>query len=109
MLSIGELDRRISIESPTLTTNNYGESTEVWAEAYEVWAKVDWIRTGDKEQSQEITNVTDVVFYIRNLGVTILSTYRISWDSKYYYIQGIKEIDGREAFLELPTKIKDNE
>lgn len=109
MLSIGELDRRIIIESPTLTSNNYGESTETWATAYTVWAKVAWMRSNEKEQSQEITNITDVIFYIRNLGVTILSTYRINWDSKYYYIQGIKEIDGRDAFLELPTKLKDNE
>mgnify|MGYP003137198295 CR=1 FL=1 len=109
MLSIGELDRRIIIESPTFSRNNYGEQTETWATLYTVWAKVAWIRSDEKEQSQEITNITDVIFYIRNLGVTILSTYRISWDSKYYYIQGIKEIDGREAFLELPTKLKDNE
>ena len=50
----------------------------------------------------------DVVFYVRNLGVTILGTYRIVYDSKTYIIHGIKEIDGREKFLEIETKLKDN-
>ena len=109
MLSIGQLDRLITILEPTSTTDSYGERTETWATAYTLWAKVDWKSSDRKEESQAQVQGTDVVFYVRNLGVTILSTYRISWDSKYYYIQGIKEIDGREAFLELPTKLKDNE
>ena len=108
MLKIGDLDRRIVIESPTLTQNNYGEKTSTWSTPYTVWAKIDWKRSNRKEESQELVNVSDLTFYIRNLGVTILATYRISYDSKYYYIHGIKEVDGREQFLELETKQKDN-
>ena len=103
MLAIGDLDRRIKIESPTATTNNYGERTFAWATAYTVWAKIDWKRSNRKEESQEQVQGTDVVFYVRNLGVTILSTYRISYDSKTYIIHGIKEIDGREKFLQIET------
>ena len=80
MLSIGQLDRRIRVQSPTYTT----------------------------EESQEQVQGTDVVFYIRNLGITILGTYRIDYDSKTYIIHGIKEIDGRDKFLEIETKLKDN-
>ena len=109
MLTIGELDWRIVIESPTATTNDYGERTFVWATAYTLWAKIDWKKSDRKEESQELVQVTDLVFYIRNLGVTINGNYRISYDSKYYYIHGIKEIDGREQFLELETKLKDND
>tara|TARA_R100000781_G_C3978687_1_gene92747 strand:+ start:103 stop:435 length:333 start_codon:yes stop_codon:yes gene_type:complete len=108
MLAIGDLDRRIKIESPTATTNNYGERTFTWATAYTVWAKIDWKRSNRKEESQELVQTSDLTFYIRNLGVTILGTYRILYDSKYYYINGIKEVDGREQFLELETKLKDN-
>lgn len=108
MLKIGDLDRRIVIESPTLTQNNYGEKTSTWSTAYTVWAKIDWKRSNRKEESQELVNISDLTFYIRNLGVTIKGTYRISYDSKYYYIHGIKEVDGREQFLELETKQKDN-
>ena len=109
MLKIGELDRRIRIQSPTWTQNNYGESTQTeWSNAYTVWAKVDWKRSDRKEESEQLTEVSDLTFYIRNIGVTILSTYRIVFDSKSYYIHGIKEVDGREQFLEIETKVKDN-
>jgi SPP1 family predicted phage head-tail adaptor len=108
MLSIGQLDRRIRILEPTSTTDSYGERIETWATAYTVWAKVDWKSSDRKEDSQEQVQGTDVVFYVRNLGVTILSNYRISFDSETYIIHGIKQIDGRERFLELETKIKDN-
>tara|TARA_Y100001963_G_C6392467_1_gene270422 strand:+ start:93 stop:428 length:336 start_codon:yes stop_codon:yes gene_type:complete len=111
MLSIGQLDRRINITSPTYTTNEYGEQTKVYATLYTVWAKMDWKSSNRKEESQEQVNRTDVVFYIRNLGVTILSTYQIYVPDteKTYIIHGIKEIDGREQFLELETRIKDNQ
>ena len=109
MLSIGELDRRIEIFAPAYTTNDYGERTKVYTDVtHTLWAHVSWKSSNRKEESQEQVQGTDVVFYIRNLGVTILGTYRIDYDSKTYIIHGIKEIDGREQFLELATKLKDN-
>ena len=108
MLSIGQLDRRIKILSPTYTRNKYGEETKVYATLYTLWAKADWDSSNRKEESQEQVQGTDLVFYVRNLGVTILGTYRIVYDSKTYIIHGIKEIDGREQFLEIETKLKDN-
>ena len=109
MLSIGQLDRRIKISSPTYTTNKYREETKTYALLYTLWAHVDWKSSNRKEESQEQVNKTDVVFYIRNLGVTILTTYRIKFDDEEYIIHGIKQIDGREQFLELETRIKDNQ
>ena len=108
MLSIGQLDRRIEVQSPTYTTDSYGEQTKVYATTYNLWAHVDWKASKRKEESQEQVQGTDVVFYVRNLGVTILGTYRIVYDSKTYIIHGIKEIDGRDKFLEIETKLKDN-
>jgi len=108
MLSIGQLDRRIKVQSPTYTTNSYGEETKTFATTYTLWAHVDWKASKRKEESQEQVQGTDVVFYIRNLGVTIAGTYRIVYDSKTYIIHGIKEIDGREKFLEIETRLKDN-
>tara|TARA_R100000656_G_C3859951_1_gene109621 strand:+ start:52 stop:381 length:330 start_codon:yes stop_codon:yes gene_type:complete len=108
MLSIGQLDRRIAITQPVYTTNSFGEETKTYSDAYLVWAHVDWKASSRKKESDEQVQGTDVVFYIRNLGVTVLGTYRIDYDSKTYIIIGIKEIDGREKFLELSTKAKDN-
>jgi head-tail adaptor len=108
MLSIGQLDRRIEVQSPTYTANDYGEQTKVYATLYTLWAHIDWKASNRKEESQEQVQGTDLVFYIRNLGVTILGTYRIEYDDNTYIIHGIKEIDGRDKFLEIETKLKDN-
>ena len=108
MLSIGQLDRRIEVKSPTYTTDRYGAETKVYATIYTLWAHADWKASRRKEESQEQVQGTDLVFYVRNLGVTILGTYRIVYDEKTYIIHGVKEIDGREQFLEIETKLKDN-
>ena len=109
MLKIGELDRRIVIQTYETTIDNYGEKTLAWATLYTVWAKVDWKKSNREEDSQQLVQNSDLTFYIRNVGVDILSTNRIFWENKYYYIHGIKEIDGRDQFLELETKLKDND
>ena len=109
MLSIGQLDRRIEIQSPTYTADEYGEKIKTYGTIYTLWAHIDWKASKRKEESQEQVQGTDLVFYVRNLGIDILGTYRIEYDSKTYIIHGIKEIDGREKFLEIATKIKDNQ
>ena len=108
MLSIGQLDRRIKILEPFYETNKYGEETKTFVLKYTLWAKADWKTSNRKEESQEQVQKTDLVFYVRNLGITLLGTYRIEYNSKTYIIHGIKEIDGREQFLEIETKLKDN-
>ena len=111
MLSIGQLDRRITILEPTYTANKYGEQSKTYATRYTLWAKKDYKSSNRKEESQEQTNRTDVIFYVRNLGVDILTTYRIFdiQENEVYIIHGIKQIEGRERMLELETRIKDNQ
>ena len=109
MLSIGQLDRRIKILEPTYLINKYGEETKTFVLKYTLWARSDWKTSNRKEESQEQVQKTDLVFYVRNLGITILWTYRIEFESKTYIIHGIKEIEGREQFFELETRIKDNQ
>jgi len=108
MLSIGQLDRRIEIFKPGYAKDAYGQSIKTYASLLSCWAHIDWKASNRKEESQEQVQGTDLVFYVRNLGITILGNYRIEYDSKTYIIHGIKEIDGREKFLEIETKLKDN-
>ena len=107
MLIAGELDRRIRIDQVTNTINDYGERIKSYSLYKAVWAKVDWKRSSEKEESNQRVQVSDVVFYIRNLDITIVSDMRILYNSKYYFVNGVKEIDGRERFLEIETKEKE--
>ena len=61
MLSIGQLDRRIVVQSPTYTRDDYGEETKVYATAYTLWAHVDWKASRRKEESQEQIQGTNVI------------------------------------------------
>jgi len=107
MLVAGDLDRRITIQQANETTNAYGERTRFFVEYREVWAKVSWKISKEKEESDQRVQVSNVTFYIRNLDIELNPEMRILHDDKIYYFDGIKEIDGREMFLEITTKEKE--
>ena len=113
MLSIGQLDRRIELQTPIYTQDRFGEEVITYETFSSLWAHVDWKSSRRKEESQEQVQGTDVVFYIRNVGFFaqlygLLGSSRIVYDSQTYIIHGWKQIDGREKFLEIETKVKDN-
>ncbi len=117
---IGELDRRVVIQAPHTTINTYGESVVGdWVDVREVWAKVEWKGGNEGEDADKITATTKVNFYIRNLDLDDFvngvdepaMAHRIHylWGGvkKYYYLQAIEQIEGRERFLKIITKEKD--
>ena len=122
-MTIGELDRRVVIQYPQPGNNDYGEFVEGdWTDFRTVWAKIDWTGGSIKNQTDKITGITKVDFYIRNLDMSgwLQSTQAnagptLSWrikyiqDStiKYYYVHNIEQIEGRDAFLKITTEQKD--
>ncbi len=106
-MQIGELDRRVVLQTSSRSANNYGEQELTWANYREVWAKIDWDGGKKNEELEKITSTSDVLIYIRNLDIEFNTTGRVSYDSKFYYVHAINEIDGRDAFLELITREKD--
>ena len=119
-MTIGELDRRITIESPSVASNSYGEvAVDSWIEHRIVWAKVEWVGGSETDETNKITATTKVNFYIRNLDLDAFlngSTgptmgYRINFSpqgtAKYYYIHNVEQIEGRERFLKIITEEKD--
>lgn len=104
-MNIGELDRRIKLENYSVTQNDYGEERRTWSEYLEIWAKVDFNGGQAKDEFDKLTAISKAVFFIRNIGLSSLSEKtRILYNSKYYYIEAINEIEGRESFLELITE-----
>tara|TARA_R110002051_G_scaffold280089_1_gene341630 strand:+ start:6516 stop:6836 length:321 start_codon:yes stop_codon:yes gene_type:complete len=106
-MQIGSLDRRIVIEEPSTSPDDFGELIITWSTYRTVWADVNWKGGNEREELQRITATSKVVFTIRNLSIAVTEMMRINYDSKYYYIKVINEIDGRDAFLELETEQKD--
>tara|TARA_R110000824_G_scaffold80166_4_gene201822 strand:- start:2029 stop:2367 length:339 start_codon:yes stop_codon:yes gene_type:complete len=109
MLTIGELDRRIDIYDYDLTQNSYGEKTRIYQLQQTVWAKVFEKSGKQTEESEEMVNVSKVIFYIRDNAVSNLTDqFQISYKTNIYIIDVINEIDGRDRFLEIITTEKNN-
>lgn len=109
MLTIGDLDRRIEIQQVETAQDSYGAQTYTWDTYKYLWAKV-FEKSGKvDDQADEMVAEQKTYFYIRNIGVTVNTSYRIIYDSKQYYIEVINEIDGRERFLEIQCKEKNNQ
>ena len=109
MILIGQLDRRVSIDTRSTTANNYGELTRSYNLLREVWAYVEWKGGSEKmDESDKFTGMTKLHVYIRNLDMGSLSLKsRITYDGKYYFAKVINEIDGRDSFLEIICENKD--
>lgn len=99
-MNIGDLDRRITIQSLDSTQDPV---TGHWKKDWSDWkilaaSKVD-MPAHDRMQANQIINIGDEVFTIRyNSGVN--TTQRISWDGNLYELKSIQEI-GRKRWMRI--------
>lgn len=102
--TIGALDRRITLQSRTVSVNDYGEGVEAFTTLATVWAKVDYPLTGSQEEQVEKIHLFQqrVEFTIRKRS-DVLQVDRIVYDSKTYDIERIAEI-GREGYLKITAE-----
>jgi hypothetical protein len=120
MISVGDLDTPVQIQSNTFTQNaNYGGiQDETWTAASgisTVWAYM--IFKGGKvtDEGEQKVGEQKVDFYIRyeTYKDLIQPNWRIkhslSSGTAYYYIEGIAHIDGRHKMTKLTAKYKDND
>lgn len=123
MITVGDLDTPIIIQSPTFTANaNYGGIQEVtWADAIgeitKVWAYLIYKGGAEKEEADQQVGEQKVDFYIRydtyqdNLQPNWRIKYKVvgADDSYiYYYIEKIAHIDGRHKITRLTAVQKDS-
>tara|TARA_Y100001973_G_C5196196_1_gene334427 strand:- start:2184 stop:2510 length:327 start_codon:yes stop_codon:yes gene_type:complete len=108
-MTIGELDRRVSIYNVTTSRNSYGELVRAYEIFRTVWAAIEWKGGTEKmDESSKITGMTKLHIYIRNLDVSSVSLQsKFVYDSKDYFPKVINQIDGRTAFLEIICENKD--
>ena len=106
-MTIGELDRRIALDYPTYSTNDYGEVfISDYSDFRTVWAKVEWIGGSETDETDKITGTAKVNFYIRNLDLddfldgTSAPTmgHRINF-GKYYYLHNVEQIEANRFYL----------
>lgn len=105
-MRVGRLDRRITVERLTYTTNDLGAREAVWVEIGKRWARVD--NRGGKE-----ADINDSNYPTRNTEFTIRFDSaigpddRVLWDGKVYVIEFVEEVHySRERWMKLRCNLR---
>lgn len=105
-MKYSQLDRRITIEQPTITQDAAGQPVPTWSTLVTVWAEKDARLGNEQVQADQVTSQNLVNWRIRyRTGIT--NKMRISYDGNYYGIESKIE-EGRKEYLFLKTTLRDN-
>ena len=96
----GTMDKRVSIQSVTQTTDGQGGYTETWATDVTVWAYIKPMKAYERMQAQKLeTPLSHKVTIRYRSGVT--TKHRLLFGSRVFHIKGIINPDEANQFLEL--------
>jgi len=97
MMRIGKLDRRISIERATETTNDFGEREQSWSVAFSCWAALTIRKSGSTEKIVDgyESSVQMVEWTLRHSSdsITITTADRVVYDEKTFDIIAVHELE----------------
>lgn len=100
----GVKDRRITLETKTVSRNGVGDEVETWATVSTLWAqRVEGSKVAERfAANQTFATVTTIfkVGYWPAYGLISPDTHRIVFDARIYNILGALEI-GRKDGVEL--------
>lgn len=100
MINAGDLTRRITIQSKTVTQDTDGAEIVVYSTLATVWAQV--ITNSGREfyAAQKINAETTAVFRIR-YRTGIETTSRVQYGNRYFDILHINDVDERHEEITL--------
>lgn len=98
-MNLEKFDKRVGVYVPTETTNAIGETIETFALSTTYWMQMD-----TEAGSEVFTTGKEINKYVTNWimrTATMDETYRLLYNSNYYDILAIEEID--RYFIRLKT------
>ena len=96
----GQLDRRITIQTFSETTDNFGQEVKSFSTLASVWANV-VEKVGREGEDGEMIAATKKVEFIIRYRTDVDEEMRIIYNSNTYKIQAIQSADARKAFLKI--------
>lgn len=99
----GKLNKRITFQQKSATTDAYGGTIYTWADIATVWAKKRPLRGRELIAAQAAQSEATDMFYCRYRS-DIDTADRISYNGKYYNITSIANVDENDVELEITTK-----
>lgn len=105
MISAGQLDRRIALQSATIANDPvYNEPVETWSTYATVWAKMEHHQTIEGEVSAREYAQFGLFFTIR-YRTDVLPEHRIVFESDNYEIIGRPREIGRHRFMKVQVRL----
>lgn len=100
----GRLDRRITVQSKSEAIDAYGQRTLTWSTHLTVWANF-FHKTGKEQEDSSNRSTMKQVEFRTRYHSTITNEMRILYDSEYYKIEDIKEIQRQDGLIIICTKL----
>lgn len=96
----GQLDRRITLQTFSETTDAFGQEVKSYSTLATVWAKV-VERIGKESEEGDMIAATKKVEFMIRYRSDVNEEMRISYNSNIYKIKAIQSADARKAFLKI--------
>lgn len=103
-MNIGRLDRRITLQTATVTRDEWNHPTEAWTDVATVWATKQPRKATEPTEVAQVVALQVVDWFIRH-RTDIGAGDRISYAGSIYEITGVQEI-GRAEGLRLITELR---
>jgi SPP1 family predicted phage head-tail adaptor len=93
-MSAGDLDQRITIQSPPVGQDETGEPLQVWADFAQTWAKVEDLSGRQYIAAQAAQNPVQAKIRIRHRP-GVVATMRVLHGADVYDIQAVLKVEAR--------------
>ena len=103
----GRMDRRITLQRSSASTDDWNQPVLSWALISKVWAYVKDLSASEKEEEDQRVTVRRKQFTIRYMD-NFSTSYRILDGTDPYYITSFSEI-GRQEGLRIIAEARDND
>ena len=102
----GQLDRRITLQTYTTSTDAFGQVVKTFSTLATVWAKVEEKSGKEGEEGDQVIASKKVNFLIRHRS-DLNEQMRVVYDNNTYKIEAIINDDARRAFMRIETRWSD--
>lgn len=100
MITAGELDQRITIQSATEAQNTFGEPIQTWATLATVWARIEALRGAELLDAAKIS--TTVMFRVRVRHRTdVTPKQQVLWGIRTLNVEAVLPSERRNEYLDL--------
>lgn len=105
-MNIGRMDRRITLQSLSVTRDEWNHPAETWTNLATIWATKTSRRSTDPTEAKQVVALNVVDWYVRHRTDVKADMRLTDADGLIYYITGVEEV-GRKQGLKIITELRD--